>query len=251
MQISGNTILITGGASGIGLRLAEELLERGNHVIVAARSQGKLDQLLIERPALEGLVLDVTDADAIRDVSTNLAQQYPDLNVLINNAGIMVAEDLTNPQADLTTAEQIVATNLLGPIRLTAALLPHLRRQPRSTIINVSSGLAFVPMACTPTYCATKAAVHSYTLSLRRQFEGTTTEVIELIPPSVRTDLMPGHATDPRGMPLDEFICEVMALLERSPAELCVRRVELLRKAEAEHRFEMVFEQLNPRAHAA
>ena len=165
----------------------------------------------------------------------------------------MMAEDVTTPQPDLATAEAIVTTNLLGPIRVTAALLPHLRSRPQSAIVNVSSGLAFVPLVRTPTYSASKAALRSYTLSLRRQLRDTTTEVVELVPPAVQTDLMPGHAADPRAMPLNDYIAEVMALfrLQPTPAEICVDRVGFLRNAEAQGRFESVFTQLNPQANAA
>ena len=153
--------------------------------------------------------------------------EFPSLNVLINNAGIMRAEKLLAQQADLADAEAIVATNLLGPIRLTAALLPHLQKQPRAAIMNVSSGLAFLPLALTPTYCATKAAIHSYTLSLRYQLRATAIEVLELIPPYVQTDLMNG-ADDPRAMPLDQFIAEVMEILKQQPTppEICVENVK-------------------------
>src|SRR5664279_4653843 len=171
---------------------------------------------------------------------------FPALNVLVNNAGIMRAESLQAQPEDLADMEAIVATNLLAPIRLTAALLPQLRQQPRSTIINVSSGLAFVPLAQTPTYCATKAALHSYTQSLRYQLKGTTTEVLELIPPYVATDLMRG-ASDPRAMPLGEFIAEVMEILKTQPSvtEIAVERVKGLYRAAASGHYDAVFNGLN------
>jgi len=155
-------------------------------------------------------------------------------------------ERLLAQQEDLADAEAIVATNLLGPIRLTAALLPLLQKQPYSAIMNVSSGLAFVPLAPTPTYCATKAAIHSYTQSLRYQLRGSTTEVIELVPPYVATDLMDG-AGDPRAMPLNEFIAEVMKILksEPAPAEICVEKVKPLRFAAESGHFDAVFQGLN------
>ena len=175
-----------------------------------------------------------------------MAAEHPDLNVLINNAGIMRAEDLLDQQDDLNDAESMVTTNLLGPIRLTAALLPLLRKQKQSAIINVSSGLAFVPLAFTPTYCATKAAIHSYTQSLRYQLKDTATEVIEIIPPYVQTNLMDG-AEDPRAMPLKAFIAETMTLLKSSPTppEICVKNVHPLRFAADEKRFDATFHGLN------
>jgi uncharacterized oxidoreductase len=168
------------------------------------------------------------------------------LNVLINNAGIMRSETLLAQQPDLADAEATVATNLLGPIRLTAALLPLLEKQSRSTIINVSSGLAFLPLALTPTYCATKAAIHSYTQSLRYQLRATATEVLELIPPYVATDLMSG-ADDPRAMPLSKFIAEVMEILKRQPppVEICVENVKGLRFSVESGKYDAIFQTLN------
>ena len=158
----------------------------------------------------------------------------------------MRPENLKHQQDDLSDAEAIITTNLLGPIRLTAALLPILSKQPHSTIMTVSSGLAFVPLVFTPTYCATKAAIHSWTLSLRYQLKDTTTEVIEVVPPYVQTDLMDG-AEDPRAMPLKEYIAETMELLktEPTPAEICVKNVYPLRFADREGRFDATFNGLN------
>jgi uncharacterized oxidoreductase len=229
MQNTGNTILITGGGSGIGRGLAEALHQLGNQVIIAGRRKSTLEEVCAKNPGMKLLTLDIEDRSAIR-----------------SNAGIMRAEDLQHQQDDLSDAEAIITTNLLGPIRLTAALLPLLRKQPHSTIINVSSGLAFVPLAPTPTYCATKAAIHSYTLSLRYQLKDTTTEVLEIIPPYVQTDLMHG-AEDPRAMPLKAYIAETMELLksEPTPAEICVKNVHPLRFATEKGVFDKVFNGLN------
>ena len=157
MNISGNTILITGGGSGIGRALAEAFHAKGNQVIVAGRRPGALDETTAVNPGMRSAVLDIEDRDAIPAFAARIAAEFPTLNVLVNNAGIMRRETLTASPVDLATAEATVATNLLGPIRLTAAFLPHLRRQPGATVLMVSSGLAFVPIAITPTYCATKA----------------------------------------------------------------------------------------------
>jgi len=159
----------------------------------------------------------------------------------------MRPEKLQAQQDDLADAESTVATNLLGPIRLIAALLPVLRKQPKATIMNVSSGLAFVPMSPTPTYCATKAAIHSYTQSLRYQLQGSTIEVLELIPPYVATEIMSGASSDPRAMPLDKFIAEVMAILKNQPAaaEICVENVKPLRFAAESGHYDAVFQGLN------
>jgi uncharacterized oxidoreductase len=246
MNLSGNTILITGGGSGIGRGLAEALHALGNQVVISGRRQGALDETTAANPGMKSLALDITSPDAIRSFAAQVASQFPSLNVLINNAGIMRAEKLHAQQPDLADAEAIVTTNLLGPIRLTAALLPHLQRQPHAAIMNVSSGLAFLPLTLTPTYCATKAAIHSYTLSLRYQLKATNVEVLELIPPYVATDLM-GGASDPRAMPLDQFIAEVMAILKQqpTPAEICVENVKPLRFAAESGKFDAIFNGLN------
>ena len=246
MNLSGNTILITGGGSGIGRGLAEALHALGNQVVIAGRRKEALDQTTAANPGMKSLQLDIEDPAAIRAFAAKVGEAFPALNVLVNNAGIMRAEKLLAQQPDLADAEAIVATNLLGPIRLTAALLPLLRKQPQSTIMNVSSGLAFLPLAATPTYCATKAAIHSYTLSLRYQLRETTTEVLELIPPYVATNLMSG-ASDPRAMPLDKFIADVMDILktEPTPAEICVENVKRLRFSGEGGRFEAIFKGLN------
>ena len=246
MKTTGNTILITGGASGIGRGLAQAFHALGNHVIIAGRRKQALHQTTAANPGITSLVLDIQDASNIRSFAAELAARYPALNVLINNAGIMRTEKLLAQQEALADAEAIVATNLLGPIRLTAALLPLLQKQPRSVIMNVSSGLAFVPIAPTPTYCATKAAIHSYTQSLRYQLQGSTIEVLELIPPYVATDLLDG-ANDPRAMPLKDFIAEVMEILETQPAaaEICVENVRRLRLAAESGHYDSIFQGLN------
>jgi uncharacterized oxidoreductase len=248
MNITGNTIFVTGGGSGIGRGLAEAFQKEGNRVIVAGRRRQTLEEVTAANPGIEAVALDIEDPANIRAVSADLAKRFPSLNVLINNAGIMRPENLLAEQPDVRDAEAIVATNLLGPIRLTAALLPHLRRQPRSAILNVSSGLAFLPLAITPSYCATKAATHSYTMSLRWQLRGTSTEVIELIPPYVQTHLMgPGQARDPRAMPLADYISETMRILKTQPGvtEVIVERVKPLRFASEGGKFDAAFKGLN------
>jgi uncharacterized oxidoreductase len=246
MKTTGNRILITGGGSGIGRGLAEAFHALGNQVIIAGRRKQALDATTAANPGMASLTLDIENPAAIRSFAAELAKRYPALNVLINNAGIMRIEKLQAQQADLADAESTIATNLLGPIRLTAALLPLLQRQPHSAIMNVSSGLAFVPMAPTPTYCATKAAIHSYTQSLRYQLRGSTTEVLELIPPYVATDLL-NRASDPRAMPLDKFLAETMEILKTQPkvTEICVENVRRLRFAAESGHYDAVFQGLN------
>jgi uncharacterized oxidoreductase len=247
MTSNENTILITGGASGIGLELARAFHARGAAVIVAGRRKALIDEVAAAHPGITGYVLDVEDPAAIVAFAARVTADHPKLNVLINNAGVMVREDLATPAEALAIAEATVATNLLGPIRLTAALLPHLLARPKATVVNVTSGLAFVPLAATPTYSATKAAMHSYSQSLRHQLRDTAVEVIELAPPGVQTELMPGHAQDPSMMPLDEFMAQTMAQFDQdpAPAEVLVDRVLFLRNAEREGRFDQTFAALN------
>ena len=250
MKITGNTILITGGGSGIGRGLAEALQAEGNQVIIAGRRQQALDETTAANPGLKSIRCDVDQADGIRSFAARVTEEYPTLNVLINNAGIMRPETLLNQPDDLADMEATITTNLLGPIRLTAALLPHLQKQAASTIINVSSGLAFVPLAFTPTYSATKAAIHSYTQALRAQLRTSSIQVIELVPPAVATDLMPGAPTT-NYMPLADYISESINLLKNQPDadEIWVERVKFLRLAEREERFDKVFTMLNQLGH--
>jgi uncharacterized oxidoreductase len=248
MQMSGNTILITGGGSGIGRALAEAFHGLGNKVIIAGRRQSVLDETTAANPGMASLALDIEDPQAIRAFAARLTAEHPDLNVLINNAGVMRPENLRAQPEDLRDAEATVITNLLGPIRLTAALLPHLLDQPRAAILNVSSGLAFLPLALTPTYCATKAAIHSYTQSLRYQLKDTAVQVIELAPPYVQTELMgPSQAADPRAMPLKDYIAETIHLLQTVPDanEILVERVKPLRFAEASGDYAAAFKGFN------
>lgn len=254
MKTSGNTILITGGGSGIGRALAEAFHALGNQVIISGRTAATLDETTAANPGMKSLTVDMTDVASIQTFATQLKQAYPSLNVLINNAGIMRPESLLSSEAGTADAEATVLTNLLGPIRLITALLPLLRQQPSAAVMNVTSGLAFIPLAATPTYCATKAAMHSYTESLRHQLRDTAVKVLELAPPYVATELMGEHqAEDPRAMPLGEFIAEVMQILQTQPTpnEILVRRVEPLRFAATggTENYAKVFETLNAMMH--
>ena len=251
MKIAGDTILITGGGSGIGRALAEGFHGRGAKVIVAGRRREALEAVVAACPGMVAAELDVSDPADITRFAREVVEAHPALNVLVNNAGVMIDEDLAAAPVNVAIPEATVATNLLGPIRLTSALLPHLRRQTGAAVLNVTSGLAFLPLARTPTYCATKAALHSYTLSLREQLKGQV-EVVEVAPPYVQT-LLQGErqATDPDAMPLADYIAETFALLQRQPTppEVLVERVRFLRFAEAEGRFDQAFQALNSRPH--
>ncbi|MCL1960206.1 MAG: SDR family oxidoreductase [Desulfovibrionaceae bacterium] len=234
MQTTGNTILITGGGSGIGRALAEAFHQRGNQVIIAGRRQAALDAVAQANPGIRTVTLDVRDAQDIQRLAARMAADFPALNAVVNNAGIMRLENWRAADIDLATAQATIETNLLAPIRLTAALLPQLRRQPRATVLNVSSGLAFLTMAHTPAYSATKAAIHAFSDALRYQLKDTGVDVIEIVPPYVQTGLMsPKQATDPHAMPLAGFIDEVMHILDTQPhvREVLVQRVLPLRFA--------------------
>ncbi|MEN3745555.1 SDR family oxidoreductase [Sphingomonas sp. HF-S3] len=245
MKTSGNTMLITGGGSGIGEALAHRFHDAGNTVIVAGRRLDALQGTIAGREKMHAIELDVTSAEGIADFASRLVEAHPEVNVLVNNAGIMRSEALDRKR-DLGDAEATIATNLLGPIRLIDALVEHLAAQGDAAIVNVSSGLAFVPQVGSPTYNATKAAIHSYTLSLRHALKGKV-EVIELVPPAVQTGLTPGQETREGYLPLEPFIDEVMRLFLTvpTPPEILVERVGFLRNAEREGRFDETFATLN------
>ena len=248
MRTTGNTILITGGGTGIGRGLAEAFHALGNQVVIAGRREDVLQGVVAANPGMALLTGDMSDAAGIASFARRAVEAHPALDVLIANAGIMVPEALAEAPSHLDAAERTIDTNLLGPIRLIAALLPHFRARPRSAILTVSSGLAFVPLAMTPTYCATKAAIHSYSSSLRHQLAGTATEVIEIIPPYVQTELTGAHqASDPRAMPLDAYISEVMDILTTRPAveEVVVERCKPQRFAAESGKTTEVFQMVN------
>lgn len=227
MNITGNTIFITGGTSGIGRALAEALHKRGNKVIVAGRRKSLLDDVSAANPGIDGVELDIADADDIERVAARLIQDYPALNVLINNAGIMPFDD-AGGVIDDAVSRKILDTNLLGPIRLTSALIEHLKAQPQATIIHNTSVLAYLPLAATAVYSASKAALHSYALSQRFQLRDTNVRVQEIAPPWVDTDLIK-KSGDPRAMPLDIFIEKTMAGLATDAEEVIVEEIKALR----------------------
>lgn len=248
MKIADNTILITGGGSGIGRALAEAFHKAGNRVIISGRRKAVLDEVTAANPGMASMVMDATDAAGIRAFAEALVKAHPTLNAVINNAGIMRPEDIAAAPDYLDTAEETIATNLLAPIRLTAALLPHFLKQPAATVLTVSSGLAFVPMVLTPTYSATKSAIHAYSVALREQLKETPVEVIEIVPPYVQTTLMgEGQASDERAMPLDAFISEAMDILENRPdeKEVVVERCKPLRFAAQNGNFDQIFAMIN------
>jgi short-subunit dehydrogenase involved in D-alanine esterification of teichoic acids len=249
MDISGNTIFIPGATSGIGLALARALRDKGNTVIVGGRRTELLREIDADDSGLHTVQIDTTDADSIRAAASDVLAAHPDLNVVVTMAGVMSVEDWTHPSGFLENAERTIVTNVLGPIRLIAAFIEHLRSRPDATIMTVSSGLAFAPLRATPSYNASKAAIHMLSESLRLQLEGSTVKVVELEPPSVQTDLMPGQRDSDFAMPLDAFIAEVVHLLETQPeaTEIQVENVKFLRYGEARGDYDQVVATLNSR----
>jgi uncharacterized oxidoreductase len=247
MNISGNTVFIPGSTSGIGLALALELHARGNTVIVGGRRADLLDRIAAEHPGLGTVQIDTSDPASIASAAKDVLSAHPDLNVLVTMAGIMRIEDWHQPESFLASAESVVTTNVLGPIRLIAAFIEHLRARPDAAIVTVSSGLGFTPLAVTPSYNASKAAIHLLSESIRLQLADTSVQVIELVPPSVRTSLVPGQESSEVAMPLDEFVAEAVGLLESRPdaKEIQVERVKFLRYGEARGDYDQVVETLN------
>jgi uncharacterized oxidoreductase len=227
MNLTNNTIFITGGTSGIGRALAEALHKKGNKVIIAGRRQALLEQVTAANPGMEAVTLDVGDAADIAHVTADLVRRFPDLNVLINNAGIMQIDDASGA-IDEQLLINTLTTNVSGPIRVTSGLIEHLKTKPDAVVMNVSSVLAFVPLAVTAVYSATKAAMHSYSMSQRFMLRNTSVRVLEIAPPWVQTDLL-GSNDEPRAMPLAEFIEETMTVLATDADEILVERAVPLR----------------------
>ncbi|MCJ1697369.1 oxidoreductase [Rathayibacter caricis DSM 15933] len=243
MNLTGNTILITGGTSGIGLGLALRLHESGNTVIVAGRRTALLDAITAEHPGIHGIELDVSDTDSLARAKASIEADHPELNVLINNAGIMRQESVLDP-ADVRVAEDHIAVNLLGTIRATYAFLPTLLGKEGAAVLNVTSALAFVPFPTTPTYSATKAALHSFTDALRVQLAESGVQVVEIVPPGVQTDLF---GPNEHALPLDDFLTELLGLLEADPSasELVVQNARPLRDAVADGTYSAVLASLS------
>jgi len=225
MKMTNNTILITGGSSGIGLELAAELLKRGNTVIVTGSDQSNLGAVRAKLPGLNTIQSDVSDPSAIRDLYEEVTAQYPNLNILVNNAGIMRKINLHQTRSNLEGITREIEINLNGTIWMVSQFLPHLKKQPAAAIVNVSSGLAFVPMAISPIYCATKAAIHAYTQALRMQLKNTRVAVFELAPPGTETPLFHGDFSDQdiggfKPMPVEKLVSLAIAGIEKGTPEI-------------------------------
>jgi uncharacterized oxidoreductase len=249
MKMHSNAIFITGGTSGIGKGLAEAFHKLGNQVIISGRREDRLRSICAANPGMRHFVLDVTDLTSVRNTARKIIDEFPSLNCVFNNAGMQKRHDFAagKPMDDPAMLAEI-QTNLLGLIRVTAEFLPHLKNQQGATLLNVSSGLAFVPLAVFPVYCATKAAVHSFSLSLRRQLRDSNVKVIELIPPYVATELG-GSSQAPAGalrqMPLETFIAETMKELAGDTDEIAIGGAKNLLAATAPENAMKIFAGMN------
>ncbi len=247
MQTSGNTILITGGTSGIGLAFAKQFLQEGSKVIICGRRADRLAQIAADNPGIITKQCDITDASQRENLCNWALQHYPDLNILINNAGIQLAIDLTSP-VDLGKVRNEIETNFIAPIHLTSLFAAHLKTKSEAAIMNVSSGLAFVPLAFMPVYCATKAAIHSVTLSLRHQMKNTSVKVFEIAPPSTDTELGHERRADKTqthgGIPISEFLTEAMEGIRNDTLETVVGQSKGLRAKREE-----LFDNMNSFTH--
>jgi len=245
MNITGNTILLTGGTSGIGLALAEKLIKENNTVIITGRREDRLAEIKSRYPEIITKVSDVTDAAQRVELSEWLTIEYPGTNVLINNAGVQLVTDLTK-MVNLNRVQSEIETNFTGPLHLTSLLVPILNNNNNSTIINITSGLAYVPVAGLAVYCATKAAMHSLTISLRFQLRKTGFKVFEIAPPEVDTELGHDRREDKSqshgGITVDEFVSLALEALKADTYEAPIGAAIGLR-AEGEN----IFEQLNSR----
>lgn len=251
MNISSNTIFIPGATSGIGLALALRFQSAGNTVIIGGRRTDILRQLAAEY-GFDTVVIDTTDPASVLAARDTVTARHPELNVLIAMAGVMAPEDIQSPGFP-AEAERIINTNIYGPLRLLAAFIEQLKSGPQAAFITVSSGLAHTPLAATPTYNGTKAFIHQFSETIRLQLAGTGVQVIELVPPAVQTELMPGGSEDGRYLPLNDFADEVMSLLQARPeaTEILVEAVKFLRFAEVEGRYDEAVAAVNPQVTAS
>lgn len=248
MKTSGNTILITGGGTGIGLALADMFVQQYNQVLICGRRQEKLEEAQKRIPELHTFRCDLSRAEDRQSLYDWAIQSFPNLNVLVNNAGIQKMIDLKQGPAAIHSEEDEIEINLTAPIDLCSLFIPHLLKQPESALINVTGGLEFIPIASMPIYCATKAALHSYTLSLRHQLRDTRIKVFELIPPTVDTELDHGsrerRGMVNRGIKPEEVARETLPALAKDEMEIAIGQAQYLRQSARENP-EAAFERLN------
>lgn len=242
MDLSSRTVLVTGGGSGIGLALARRLRDAGSRVIVCGRRAERLREVEAADPGIGTRVCDLADEAGRRSLVDWAVAEYPELDVLVNNAGIQRRVDLA-AENDASGIRAEIAINLEAPIHLSSLFLPHFRRRPSAAIVNVTSGLSFAPLARVPVYCATKAALHSFTLSLRKQLEGTGVEVVEIIPPAVDTDLG-GPGLHKFGVSVDALLDFVMPRLAAGEREIAYGFAQESSRASREE-LDRIFEQVN------
>lgn len=248
MKLSGNTILITGGSTGIGYELAKQFLDADNEVIICGRRENRLLEAKKNHPELHIRVCDVANDNDRRELYNWVTDNFSDLNIIINNAGIQRDIDFTKGTEDLVNGEDEIKINLEAPIFLSALFIPFLKDKEDTAIINVSSGLAFTPLARVPVYCATKAALHSFCLTLRYQLRNTGIKVFEVVPPIVDTELNPeGRAKTGFKAELkpDEFVSSIIKRLENDEFEIGYQMSEMGRKSSREE-LDMIFKRMNP-----
>lgn len=245
MQLNGNTVLITGGTSGIGFAFAEKFHQAGSKVIITGRREDRLKEIEKKYPGIVVKTSDAADQNQREALAKWVIENYPEINILINNAGIQLLTDLKKP-VDLTRVRQETEINFIAPIHFSSLFTQHLAAKKDAAIINISSGLAFVPIAIMPVYCATKAAIHSLTLSLRYQLKNTPVKVFEIVPPSVDTELGSDRREDKTqshgGMPVGEFIEQAMHAIENNVQEAPIGGAINLREKN-----ETLFEAINSR----
>jgi uncharacterized oxidoreductase len=248
LKVSGNTVLITGGATGIGLALAEAFSKKGNEVIICGRRRNKLLEAQKKLPNLHIKVCDISKEKNRKTLFDWATSNFKNLNILMNNAGIQREIDLTKGDADLVSGEDEIVVNLEAPIHLSALFIPHLMKQKESAIVNISSGLAFVPIASMPVYCATKAAIHSFSLSLRHQLIGTVVKIYEVAPPTVDTELDKGargrRGQEYRGIKPEEVAAATIKGIENDDYEIVIGMAQNLRMG-ARTDPEQAFKQIN------
>ncbi len=249
MKLTGNTVLIVGATSGIGMELARSLYSLGNRVIVAGRRRELLDRIAADHPGMSGIPVDINDPVSLAKFTFEVRTRFPDVNVLFANAGISRSEDMTSKDWNTAEAEHVIETNILGVLRVIGAILPMLKAKEDAAIVATSSNLAFMPRADFPTYCASKAFLHSWLQSLRHQLRHDAIEVLELAPPYVRTELTgTAQAADPRAMAVEDYVTQVIEMLEKQdhPRGEILLKPDLARRwAERDGTYEEVYAAMN------